>query len=236
MTLRDGRAAAPFLLIAVASLAPTAAPGQQVAAAPAESRPLAAEAVDPARLAAGWRMQDLLGEPVVGGFGEPIGLVNDLLLTPDGLVNAVIVKKQGALERDYASVPWGEILRNGEVEGFVAPMPADGVEFEGQPLDFPPHHRGPSAFLASELVGDIVTTADDVAFGAVVDLAFTPEGALLAALVQRQAALGGGLFAFPFTGIVQGLHPGVERIEIAATLAEATGAGHDLEPDAPAAK
>lgn len=30
------------------------------------------------------------------------------------------------------------------------------------------------------------------------------------------------------------LAPGVERIEIAATLVEATGAAHELEPDPPA--
>jgi hypothetical protein len=217
------------LLAAAAALAAPAALAQDAAPAPSpepareevRAAPLGSGPVDVERLYSGWLARNVIGKPLVGADGQRIGQVDDLIFTPAGAINAVVVEGDG-LERDYATVPWGGILReDGAAGGLVAPMPAGEVVFEGRPLEGTPEHRGPSAFLASELLDDVVTGSDAVDFGPIVDLAVSEDGNLVAALVERNAALGGGLYAFPFAGVEQGLHSGVERIEIPISTAEA---------------
>ncbi|WP_349368713.1 PRC-barrel domain-containing protein [Salinarimonas sp.] len=215
--------------IAAAVLAQLAAPAASQEAV--RSTPLEVGSVDPDRLAAAWRARDAIGEPMLGADGARIGRVDDLVFTADGAVNAVLVERDEGLGRDYAAVPWGEIDGpDGATGRLVAPTTSDAVVFEGRPLEAAPAAHGPNAFLASELLDDVVSAADGVDFGTVVDLALSRDGRLEAALVQRSAALGGGLYAFRFAGVEQGLHPGVERHEIPIASAEAGEAAQQVGP------
>ena len=44
-----------------------------------------------------WRVRDLQGKPVYGSEGENIGQINDVLVSPDGSVNAVVIGVGGFL-------------------------------------------------------------------------------------------------------------------------------------------
>ncbi|WP_029029624.1 PRC-barrel domain-containing protein [Salinarimonas rosea] len=181
---------------------PTGAPAGPENALPfAPPTPLTEES-----LYAGFRVEDLIGEPVLGRDGGIVGTTRDLVFGPDGRVRALVAESGGFLDigNSYFRVPWEDVSVTPGEPGVAVPVTEENAEIY-DPFDERDFVvTGPRAFRATEVIGDYVQLRDQTGFGIVVDLVVAPEGRLRAALVTRRGAFGGGLYAYPYTGTGEG--------------------------------
>ncbi|GGK54704.1 PRC-barrel domain-containing protein [Salinarimonas ramus] len=179
--------------------------------------PFVAPPLDEAALYAGFRVEDLMGERLYGAEGDVVGTVRDLVIDRDGRVVSLVAESGGFLDlgNSYFRVPWEDIATTPGEDGVAVPIDEEEAELYDPFGDRDWVETGPREFRASEVIGDYVQLADQTGFGIVVDLVVAPQdGRLLAALVSRRGAFGGGLYAYPFTGREAGFDAGVERVEL----------------------
>lgn len=170
----------------------------------------------------GWTAEQLFDQEVYGETGEEAGEVEDLIIGPDGALQAAIVEAGGFLDigDTHYRVPWEDVKLTPDLEGVQIPVTADNVEEysifpEDEEEDAP--ERG---FRASELMNDYVSLADYPGYGMVQDLVFQ-NGELTAVVVYPSAGYGVyGPYAYPWRGYGYGWEPGDDYYRLPYTRDE----------------
>lgn len=169
----------------------------------------------------GWTAEQLFDQEVYGQNGEEAGEVENLVIGPDGKLQALIVESGGFLDigDTHYRVPWEDVKLTPDLEGVTVPVTAENVEeysiFPEDEEDAP--ERG---FRASELMNDYVSLADYPGYGMVQDLVFQ-NGELSAIVVYPSAGYGVyGPYAYPWRGYGYGWEPGDEYYQLPYTRDE----------------
>lgn len=154
------------------------------------------------KIYSGWLASDLLGRAAYLG-GKEIGEVNDIIVGAGGNISALEVKQRGLLEIDgpVLRVEWRE-LHPGR-DGIVLRNP-ETLKSKNYDATAP---IGKSEYRISDVRGDwtrIPIEGCSLRHGELSDVVFDAAGNILAIVEKRAAALGGGNFAYPFSGYSQG--------------------------------
>ncbi|MFP4238790.1 PRC-barrel domain-containing protein [Rhodosalinus sp.] len=187
----------------------------------AEVRPLTGWTYD-SLYADGMSADDFMAFEVRGSGGEEIGDMEDLLISSEGEVVAIIAEVGGFWDigDTHVSVPYDEIEMDGDAATVTVPVTEETVEDydfmqdayaagdiaeETVPgvddADFVPR-----AWRVSELIGDYARMREGdtfVNYGYVSDL-ILKEGQVDAVVVQPMNAYGTGYRAYPYAGYEQG--------------------------------
>jgi hypothetical protein len=150
----------------------------------------------------GWRAADVLGEGLVSRANETVGTVRNILLRKDGGIEALIVERAGSagFPEFVYRVPWSKIARD-KLPGSVTADVGNGREPQyGLFSDKAGAAVLPNEFAVTEVIGDYARLQAGQAYGYVNDVVFAADGRMLAVLVTRDAAAGGGTYAFGFPG------------------------------------
>lgn len=159
--------------------------------------------LSPDLLYKGWRAQQLLGQAVMRKGGDRVGTVRDLIIDADGRLAAVVMEGGGALGIPEAvyRIPWDEVDLTAGQEGIRTGL---GENSEKPQYGLFPGTEGvptvPREFRLTELLGDYARLQTGYGYGYVSDVVFDKSGRLIAVLVGRDVASGGGTYAFPYPG------------------------------------
>jgi sporulation protein YlmC with PRC-barrel domain len=222
----------PMLALAAVTLAaPAFSQGTNPAVRPALEGQLSHLAPD--ALYQGWRSQQLVNQQVLRRTGEAIGTIRDLIVDANGRLAAVLVAGGGALNipDGLYRIPWGEVDLTPNQEGIVTsltdskrPQYALFPGTEGAPTL-------PREFRLTEVLGDYARLQTGYGFGYVTDAVFDKGGRLIAILISRDAASGGGTFAFAFPGTTGRWDPGASYYGLPfVTDSQAQSAGLRIDP------
>jgi sporulation protein YlmC with PRC-barrel domain len=198
--------------------------------------PDAAQRVDligPDVLYKGWRAEALLGEDVYGPRGEQIGEVENILVGADGRITGIVVEGGGFLGIGDAAfrVPWNQVDVTAGQDGIKVSLTEERAETLGL-FDGPNWvATGPREWRVSELIGDYARLRNGLGFGYVTDVVFGRDGRMLATLVNRDLAYGGGLYGYPFYGWNYGWDPGLDYYALPYETPELAAATPVLDYD-----
>lgn len=181
----------------------------------------------------GWRSQQVIGQQALRRNGEEAGIIRDLIIDENGRLAAIVIAGEGALNVPNAlyRIPWSEVDLTPGQNGITIDL-SDGKM---------PHHalfpgtEGvstlPREFRLTEVIGDYARLQTGYGYGYVTDVVFDRGGRLIAVLISRDAASGGGTFAFPFPGIVGRWDPGASYYGLPfITDSQAQSAGLRIDP------
>lgn len=161
----------------------------------------------------GWSLERLLDEAeVYGGNGDDIGDLENVLISDDGKVQAVIAEVGGFIDigDTHVAVPWDRLYISPDLETVETPVLEDDVE------DYSPFKEvigkkgagdmktvssdlatGPKVWKATRLLDEYAYLPNGEPFGYIDDLIFVgPQ--LHAVVVSSDAAYGGGFVAVPY--------------------------------------
>lgn len=187
---------------AVCLLAPPPASAQQPAITPSQivspgQLPLSAD-----DLYAGWRASAVIGQPIMSGSRQKLGVVRNLVLADNGQVESLLVEGKGTtgLREFVFRIPWQRVKTNDLPKRVIA----DITSGEQPEYGLFPGSNGvaalPGEFRATQVIGDTARLQAGQGYGYVSDLLFTRPGKLLAVVVTRDATAGGGSYAFRYPG------------------------------------
>lgn len=160
--------------------------------------PLTAEA-----MYQGWRASKVLGGRVVANSGEEFGIARNILMDMKGQIIALIVEapsSAGFAEFVYR-IPWSKIERSKPSHNVIVDIPPGQQRQYG----LSPNEKSSPAtkeFSVQAVIGDYARLQVGQAYGYVSDVVFTEGGQMLAVLVTRDFAAGGGTYAFGFPGTI----------------------------------
>jgi sporulation protein YlmC with PRC-barrel domain len=190
--------------------------------------------IAPDALYEGWRSQQLIGQQALRKNGEEVGLIRDLIIDANGRLAAVLIAGGGALNVPDAfyRIPWREVDITPGQRGIALDL-SDGKR---------PHYALfpgtesvptlPREFRLTEVLGDYARLQTGYGYGYVMDAVFDKEGRLIAVLISRDAASGGGTYAFPFPGTVGRWDPGASYYGLPfVTDSQAQAAGLRIDPN-----
>ncbi|MEC9483482.1 MAG: PRC-barrel domain-containing protein [Halomonas sp.] len=171
----------------------------------------------------GLTAENLMDVEVFGVEGEEIGSVENVLITEENQIAAIIAQVGGFWDMGdtHVLVPWEKVKL---IEGGVAiPVTEENVEEYGlfssefitkrdlnqaQQVD-DDLDTGPRVWKLSELLDDYVSMGDEgVGYGYVDNVLFSRNGEVQAVVVESDMAYGGGAYAYPFYGYGYGWEPG----------------------------
>lgn len=165
-----------------------------------------------------WSVDALFGREVTGSEGEPIGDVEDLVLSDEGEVVALITEVGGFWDigDTHVSVPWDMVKFDAggsvavpvtqenyfDFDLFASSGLPEGASVEGQIVEgVDDRELASGLWRASELIGDYVRVQgeDDlwVNFGYVSDL-MVDDGQITTTLVSTTARYGPRTYAYPY--------------------------------------
>jgi sporulation protein YlmC with PRC-barrel domain len=176
----------------------------------------------------GWSLEDLFDADVQDQDGEELGELEDVLISPDGKAQAIVVEAGGFMDvgDTHFRVPWDEVEIAAGADDVTIPIEEDMVEdyalFEGEYV--PVEMR---EWRATELIGDYATLEGGVGYGYVDDLIISKTGALEAVVIQPDVTYGRyAPYAYPWYGYSSGWEPGLGHYGLPYTTADIEG----LEP------
>lgn len=187
----------------------------------------------PDALYGGWRAQQLLGQQAFRKGGDEVGIIRDLIIDADGRLAAVLIAGGGALNIPDAlyRIPWNEVDPTPGQKGIVTAL-TDGKR--PQYALFPGTEGVPTLpreFRLTEVLGDYARLQTGYGYGYVNDAVFDKGGRLIAILISRDAASGGGTFAFPFPGTIGRWDPSASYYGLPfVTDSQAQAAGLRIDP------
>jgi hypothetical protein len=220
---------AALCLAVIACLsAPQLVVAQQATPAPMKAErqvvPLSADA-----LYRGWRSSRILGADVVSKTGDEFAIVRNILVGHNGQIEALIVEHSASsMGPEFVHrIPWNRIelgMLPGKVVADISPR-------GGQQYPLFAGKERPNEFPVSEVVGDYARLQAGFAYGYVSDVVFDGSGRLQAVLVTRDAAAGGGTFAFGFPDTTGRWNPAVGYYGLPyKTVEQASAAAIRVDP------
>ena len=165
---------------------------------------------DQTQLYQGWQVSELMDAEVIGAAGEEIGEVEDVLFSPDGSVDSIIVEGGGIWDigDTHFRVEWDQVTVN-SMDSVTIPMTEETVEDFSVYRDWD-DRAATRRWRATELIGDYATLKDVDQYGIVDDL-IVKDGQLEAVVVSPDVAYGTrGYYAYPYYGYGYGYEPGVD--------------------------
>ncbi|ANW00924.1 PRC-barrel domain-containing protein [Bradyrhizobium icense] len=157
-------------------------------------------------LYAGWRSSQILGSHIFSKKGEYLGRVRNIVVADNGQVRALIAEEAGiGITPEFVfRLPWEDVVKPVRGGALIAdltdvrsrqyglfPLPL------GEPDENKPHVED---FLVTKVLGDYARLQTGAGYGLVKDVVFSQHGRMLAVLIARDAAQGGGTLAFPYPG------------------------------------
>lgn len=145
----------------------------------------------------------MLGDDVRAKGGESLGKLRNVKVDEQGNIESLIVEGNGTTELPefVFMIPWQKV-RAAELPARVVADISDGRQPDYGVM---PGTKGvpepEDEFAVSQIIGDYARLQTGRAFGYVSDVLFSREGKMIAVLVTRNAAIGGGTYAFGFPGI-----------------------------------
>jgi sporulation protein YlmC with PRC-barrel domain len=187
--------------------------------------------VTPDELYRGFRAHRLLGMDVRGPNGNEIGEVQDILVSRDGKITAVVVEGGGFLGVGNAAfrVAWKDVDTTPGKDGVKVPI-TESTASQYDLFDGPDWvATGPREFRITELLGDYARLKNGTGYGYVDDAVFSRDGKLLGVLTTRRLTYGGGLYGYPFYGYGYGWDPGLGYYALPYDTADAAGSVSKLD-------
>lgn len=184
----------------------------------------------------GWSAETLIDEAeVMGSEGEEIGDIENILVSEEGKILAVIVEMGGFLDLGdtHIMVPWDQVEVAPDLESLTVPVDQENAEefsmygstslirkadTDDKRVIFEDIDTGPRIWQATELIDDYVTLDGGIGYGYVDDLIFNDAGELDAVIVSTDFGYGQpGLYAYPFYGYGHGFAPGAPNYALPYT-------------------
>jgi hypothetical protein len=197
--------------------------------------PPAAQQVVPLRAQSmyqGWRASRVLGNPVVTRAGDHLGALRNILMGADGRILALIVEgASSANEPEFVfRIPW-TLFGPEFPHRIIADVSVDPFGERGLfAIDQDRGSRSVNEFAVTAVVGDYARLQPGQAYGYVSDVVFS-DGQLLAVLVTRDRASGGGTYAFGFPGTIGQWNPAAGYYGLPyVTPQQANGAAVKVDP------
>lgn len=156
---------------------------------------LRAQPVTAEELNKGFRATRLMRQDVYGPNGSKIGEVQEVLVSADAQVTAIIVEAGGFLDIGDAAfrVPWREVDLTPGRDGVQIPITEATAERYGL-FDGPETlATDPREFRLSEVIGDAVRLRNGVGYGLVTDVVLSREGRIAGLLVNRDIGWGASI-------------------------------------------
>jgi sporulation protein YlmC with PRC-barrel domain len=182
---------------------------------------------------AGWRVSHILGRDIVSGAGGALGTVRNVLLNPQGKIEAFLVESAPSSAAEFIyRIPWERVNVSALPGRIVADVPhPEDPALQAFRSDVS-EEKDPSEFRVSEIVGDYARLQSGLLYGYVSDVVFSRRGEMTASLVLRTAAAGGGTYAFGFPGTIGAWNPRLSYYGLPyVTADQATGAGLLVKAD-----
>lgn len=181
--------------------------------------------------AGGWSAEELIDEAdVIGSEGEEIGDIENILVSEEGRLLAVILEMGGFLDLGdtHIMAPWDQVEMASDLSTITAPANQDNAEeysmygatsyirapeTEDKRVIFEDVATGPRVWQVTELIDDYALLDGGAGYGYVDDLVFSEAGELAAVVVSSDFGYGQpGLYAYPFYGY--GFEPGAPYYEL----------------------
>jgi sporulation protein YlmC with PRC-barrel domain len=200
--VREGAITTIVAMACAGLLGITAVAAQGEISGPKGARPAQVVPLSPDALYDGWRASQILGDRVVSRQGDTTGIVRNIELGESGRIQALVVEtvRSPDVPEFVYRVPWGKVRKDEFPDKVVAMRPPGSFKgFELSPPDRS-EENPPKDFPVSRVIGDYARLETGLAYGHVSDVVFNSEGRMIAVLVVRDHALGGGTFAFGFPG------------------------------------
>lgn len=164
----------------------------------------------------GWSAEELLDWDVYGPTGDEIGEVEDILVGPDGRIQAIIVETESFLDIGdvHARVEWSKVSAGPEEESVRIPLTEDTLE--NYRMNYDDISTGNRSWRVRELIGDSVMLQDRQGYGTVDDVIFDRQNQLVAVVVDADYGYGYGVgpYAYPYYGYDAGWDPGLGYYEM----------------------
>lgn len=172
----------------------------------------------------GWTASQLFDAEVEGDAGEVVGEIENLVITPRGSVEKIIVESGGWLDLGdtHFAVPWNEVKFTPDLDEVRVPVTEGNLD-EYSVFDEEQVETDQRAFLATELINDYVTLNNGIGYGMVQDLVISQTGELQAVVVYPDVGYGvGAPYAYPYYGYEAGygFEPGSPRYGMPYTESE----------------
>ncbi|MCG7601222.1 PRC-barrel domain-containing protein [Halomonas sp. McH1-25] len=165
---------------------------------------------------------NLMDTEVFGETGEEIGSVENVLVTEQNQIAAIIAQVGGFWDigDTHVLVPWDEVQLTDD--GVQIPITEDNADDYGlfdtefitkqdlsqtQQVD-DDVATGNRVWKLSDLLDDYASVGQGVGYGYVDNVLFSQDGQVQAVVIESDSAYGGGPYAYPFYGYGYGWEPG----------------------------
>jgi sporulation protein YlmC with PRC-barrel domain len=174
-----------------------------------------------------WTARDMLYREVASEQGETVGDVEDIIIGPDGFVQAVIIESGGFFDigDTHVRVPWNEFdvpMDHGEKP--VVPVTNENIDeydvgkgIAGEFKVVDEDRFRPRGWRANEIIGDHAVTSDGRYAGLIDDLVFNGDGKVEAVIIAARhipSPPPNGEYIYPHYGYEGGFQPGYDRYEL----------------------
>ncbi|MCG7599315.1 PRC-barrel domain-containing protein [Halomonas sp. McH1-25] len=170
----------------------------------------------------GIRADNLMDTEVFGPEGEEIGSVENVLITEDNKIGAIIAQVGGFWDigDTHVLVPWEDVELTDD--GVQIPVTEDNADDYGlfdsdwitkQDLSATQQvdddvATGSRVWKLSELLDDYASIGQGVGYGYVDNVLFSRNGEIQTVVIEADEAYGGDAYAYPFAGYGNGWQPG----------------------------
>ncbi len=161
----------------------------------------------------GWSARDLIGQDVYGSNQNDLGEIQDLIVDPKGKVKSIVVEGGGFLDIGNSTfrIPLSDVDMTPGKDGVSVTVSEQQAENRGWYDEPEAVSTGPREFRVNQLIGEYARLKDGKGFGYVSDVVFGKNGKIMAVLVDRDKANGGGTYGYPYYGYNGGWRPGADR-------------------------
>ena len=172
--------------------------------------------------AGGLQAENLMDEEVFGPTGEEIGSVENLIISVDNRIVAVVAQVGGLWDigDTHVAVAWNEVELIGD--GVRIPVTEDNADdyglFENEYVTKESLQQiiqvdddveaGIRSWKITELLDDYVTLSNGTGYGYVDDVVFSDNGEIQAIIVEPDTLYGTGPYAYPYYSYDHGWRPG----------------------------
>jgi sporulation protein YlmC with PRC-barrel domain len=147
-------------------------------------------------------IDNLLDTDVRGSNGEELGEVEDVLISPDGQVDSIIVEGGGFWDigDTHFRVAWDKVDIGSDMEYVTIPMTEENVEEFSVFADWDDQETV-RRWRATELLNDYVSLEDVPTYGVINDLIISNDGQVQAVIVTPDISYGvTGPYPYPYYG------------------------------------
>lgn len=171
----------------------------------------------------GIRADSLMDAEVFGDNEDEIGSVENVLITQDNQIAAIIAQVGGLWDigDTHVLVPWEDVEIH--EDGVKVPVTEDNADdyslfasdeyiteqdlSQTQQVD-DDIEAGAGVWKLTDLLNDYATVGEGTGYGYIDNILFSREGEVQAVIVQSDSAYGAGSYAYPFYGYGYGWTPG----------------------------